>query len=798
MLEHSRPALLDELTAPRNALKPDSKGRIVWGNGTVTLVFAVSDDRPVTLIGMSGRGMEPVDANIACEPDAQPIVELRSSLDGGGDNRLKLAVSSAGLKLRFVRAYELNRLGDERQPVTLLAIVQRDPDGDGPLVTSVFEATAHTSAVRTYTRLCSEEPYPVEAVSSMNATLPMEAAKLEDAQAQVYWGESSWDCENAWQSAPLRSTTLRDRNQVINPGMSSARFARRSTSTWSTGEFEPMGIVEGGGRPGELGHFSFAWQIEHNGAWEWEIGEDDPGLRVSAYGPEYDDHQWFIMLRDNQPFVTVPVSFVVCAGDWQHAVAEMTVQRRALYRAKAMEMGRLEQAEQAKGLVVYNDYMNTLWGDPRIEKELPLVEGAAKVGADVFCIDAGWYDSEDGGWWDMVGEWKPSMNRFGDIRLAGLIHDIQSHGMKAGLWLEPEVIGVRSPLAKMLPDSAFFCRHGVRIADQGRYHLDFRSPVARAHATATVDRLIDEFNVRFFKFDYNTTPGAGTDVDTDSVGEGLLEHCRAVQQWIEQIRAKHPDVMIENCGSGAMRADYAMLSRLDMQSTSDQSDPLVYAAIAAGAGMTVLPEQQGNWGYAQQEMDDETAVFTLAAGILGRLYLSGFIDRMDEARLGLVRDAIALHRTILGGQSHLVPWWPCGLPDFNSPWLVYGLRHAPNVTGLSHDEDWNGTDGQGSEHVDEAQYLTIWRRGGINSLYLEIGEGAHIEQVFPNPAKPEHAPDAKPWRIEWADSETVRIEASADKEPSARVFAITFPQPSADGTADDDASENAGHDIEGR
>ena len=93
--------------------------------------------------------------------------------------------------------------------------------------------------------------------------------------------------------------------------------------------------------------------------------------------------------------------------------------------------------------MVYNDYMNTLWGDPRIEKELPLVEGAAKVGADVFCIDAGWYDSEDGGWWDMVGEWKPSMNRFGDIRLAGLIHDIQSHGMKAGLWLEPEVKIIR-------------------------------------------------------------------------------------------------------------------------------------------------------------------------------------------------------------------------------------------------------------------------------------------------------------------------------------------------------------------
>ena len=67
--------------------------------------------------------------------------------------------------------------------------------------------------------------------------------------------------------------------------------------------------------------------------------------------------------------------------------------------------------------MIYNDYMNTLFGDPRIEKELPLIEGAASVGADVFCIDAGWYDSTDGGWWDMVGEWQASTNRFGDAGL---------------------------------------------------------------------------------------------------------------------------------------------------------------------------------------------------------------------------------------------------------------------------------------------------------------------------------------------------------------------------------------------
>lgn len=47
-----------------------------------------------------------------------------------------------------------------------------------------------------------------------------------------------------------------------------------------------------------------------------------------------------------------------------------------------------------------------------------------------------------------------------------------------------------------------------------------------------------------------------------------------------------------------------------------------------------------------------------------------------------------------------------------------------------------------------------------------------IEQVFPNPDEPDHAPDAKPWTIERMDPETVRLNATTSKRPSARIFAI--------------------------
>ena len=784
-------------------LVPRQDGRLEWGNGVVSMLFDIAADSPVRLCNVVGRNMVPIDGRLSddgkpvVEKDPRPIVEVCAANTGSQDNRLTLIATVAGSQLRFVSA-----LASEPEPGSAdpfrLEITQFAPYADlepkgrefeptaserdaadsaansaseavsadsnaGLVVTSVFEAFPNLSAVRTYTRLQSARQLPIEAVSSLNLTVPMRVNCGKVHRSNIFWGDAAWAVENDWRVRPLRDTQVRNRNQKINPGQSSSRFAMSSTSTWSSGEHEPAGILQVEGSVRRARDFSVMWQIEHNGPWEWEVGEDDPGLHVTAFGPEYKDHGWFTNLGEGNDFESVPVSFAIAAGDWQQAVAEMTLQRRALRIAKARELGRVD----------------TLFGDPRIEKELPLIEGAASVGADVFCIDAGWYDSADGGWWDMVGEWQASTNRFGDAGLRGLADTIRAHGMGLGLWLEPEVIGVKSPLASMLPDSAFFQRHGVRVCDSGRYLLDFRSPEAREHVTRTVDRLIDDFGAVFFKFDYNTIPGVGTDLNAESVGDGLLEHCRAYVDWLDDLRRRHPDVMIENCGSGAMRADYAQLSRLDLQSTSDQCDPLIYAAIAAGAGMTILPEQQGNWGYAQQEMDDETAVFTLATGVLGRLYLSGFIDRMTEPRLSLVRDAIALHRCVLADQQHMVPFWPSGLPDFDGDWLAVGLRHVETDMRDAYaygESAWNEQaaeqNDQQPQPEDKPDYIIVWRRGGTPSVNMPLDADQTIEQVFPNPAEPDHAPNAKPWTIERMDPETVRLNAATSKQPSARIFAI--------------------------
>ena len=103
-----------------------------------------------------------------------------------------------------------------------------------------------------------------------------------------------------------------------------------------------------------------------------------------------------------------------------------------------------------------------------------------------------------------------------------------------------------------------------------------------------------------------------------------------------------------------MRMDYALMSLLELQSTSDQMDPALYAPIAAAAPASLAPEQAGNWAYPQPGMPPEEIAFCLVTGLAGRLYLSGHLNRMSDDELALVREGVegvrgAARRTGPGG-----------------------------------------------------------------------------------------------------------------------------------------------------
>jgi alpha-galactosidase len=309
--------------------------------------------------------------------------------------------------------------------------------------------------------------------------------------------------------------------------------------------------------------------------------------------------------------------------------------------------------------------------------------------------------------------------------------------MQAGLWLEPEVIGIHSPLASSLPSTAFVHHRGVRVAEHGRHLLDLRSPEARAHLDAVVDRLVGSLGVTFFKMDYNTMTGPFS---------GSLEHARALLDWLDDVQARYPGLLIENCASGAMRADAAMLSRLHLQSTSDQQDPVLYASIAAAAPAAMLPEQAGNWAYPAPSMSDDLFTLSLVNGVLGRMYLSGYLSSMSGAQREVVGSAIAAHRQVLEIIDTALPEWPLGLPGWEDAWVALGLRAASGDL-----------------------YLSVWALpGASSSVSLPLsgwaGRTVTVEPLFPT--------ELGAWDVSWDAAAGVLHVDHGGATPTARVLRV--------------------------
>ena len=683
--------------------------QVILADGRLELVVQVGEDDVPRLVrlapagtGDAGRAGDAGEVGGAPGRGGLPLVDVVLAGEGRAWSGRRYCESATAPRLRYA-GHERRDGQDHGRPWRQLRVDLADPV-TGLRAEVCYRMAAGSGTVRCWAELVNQGPVALTVTSVTSFLAGAAAGDLAD--LDVWWAGSDWLAEGRWTSRALRAV-LPD----LGPGLATAQprgcFGRTSVGTWSSGRYRPMGALVS-----RVTGRAWLWQVEHQGGWHWQAGERDGAAYLALLGPTGTEHQWRVTLAPGERFRTVPATVAVSDTGFDGALAALTAGRRAVRRP---------HPDHQRLPVIFNDYMNTLMGDPSTERLRPLVATAAAAGAEYFCIDAGWYAEAGQDWWDTVGEWQPAASRFpGGI--GEVLTQIRDHGMVPGLWLEPEVVGVRSPVAARLPAGSFFSLDGQRVVEHGRYHLDLRHPAAIRHLDAVVDTLVGELGVGYLKLDYNINPGAGTDVGGLPPGAGLLGHNRAHLAWLDSVLDRHPGLVLENCASGGMRADHALLARLQVQSTSDQQDLLRYAPIAAAAPAAVPPEQGAVWAYPQPGFTDAEIIFTLCSALLGRIHLSGHLDRMSPAQLRLVTGAIAVYREIRADLARGVPLWPLGPPGWEDPWLALGVR-GPAVT-----------------------HLVIWRRppGGADTALVPLphlrGQPVRAEVLYPA---------AGPGRVSW-------------------------------------------------
>lgn len=628
----------------------------------LNIVFLVRDNGIVELASFAPADrMEVQGENVTVmvkEDVYHPLLEVhetgRSTRDMHG---YKHQLSGASLDYKYVS----HRLEETVYGKELVIDLAADTGMYAEYHMSFYKDSA---VVSVYTVLTNKgtTSVPLEYVSSfIYQNLCGTGVQWYSEKTDIYVPYNSWCSESRWQKYDIKTLNLTD--MVLDghrlPGHGLNGFSYSGKSSWSSVDYLPMGIVH----DRELDE-TYIFQIEHSGQWHIEYGSDFGGrLYVALSGATETEHGWWYNLKPGQSYTTVPAAFGLVRGGMEKAIGELTSYRRAVRRPNP---------DDDNLYVVFNDYMNCLEGDPYEETEIKMIDQAAEMGCEYYCMDAGWYD--DGFWWDRVGEWIESPKRFPN-GLKAVYDHARAKGMKMGMWLEIEVMGVACRLADTLPDDWFICRHGRRHVDNKRYLLDFRNPKVRQYCTDVVERLIRDYGVAFFKVDYNVSMGAGSDLYTDSPAQSIREHYEHLYQWYRELFERHPDLIVENCGSGGMRMDYGMLKLLSLQSTSDQTDYIFNSYIAANAAAAVTPEQAGVWVYPYKD-DREHVIYNFVNGLVHRPYISGQIWQMSRENLGLMAEGVTVYKRIRSEIRRSVPYLPLGFAKLSDAVLAFGVRHA--------------------------------------------------------------------------------------------------------------------------
>ena len=545
--------------------------------------------------------------------------------------------------------------------------------GHHATVTETREVFEETTRLTTTLRNDGDAPLLVDCLSSAFLTgIGGEGRRWYEDRFVIHYCHSVWQGEGQWRHASAEELGL---YPTYNHGHQTT-FRLYSQGSWTTSRHYPLVFIEDKER-GETHYF----EILTGSNWYIEVSakgyKENSSLCVLLTAAFEKNGGWYHELTAGESYTAAPVIFGCAKGGFEAAVAQLTAYKRATYHTD-FPMGAVP--------VCFNDYMNCLWAQPSRDRLLPLIQAAAQVGCEVFCIDAGWFGKRYE-WYKHNGDWQPCDELFGEGGLRGVLDEIKSCGMLPGVWLEMETADRESDFAKAHPE-ALLTRHGHPIG-RGQCFVDFRRQVVRDHLMQVFDDLY-AMGVRFVKNDYNHSTGIGIDPlegQALSMAEALREHTEAFYAFIDQVIATHPGLMIENCGSGAMRCDHTTLSHFHIQSTSDQEYYDRYPSIIQGMAACMPPERAGIWAYPYpvdfHQMPEQGDVFPVTGenvkamiescadgwqtaynmvnGMMGAMYLSGRICYADDRNSRLIADAISIYkenRTLLAGS---VPVYPMGL-----------------------------------------------------------------------------------------------------------------------------------------
>jgi alpha-galactosidase len=373
---------------------------------------------------------------------------------------------------------------------------------------------------------------------------------------------------------------------------------------------------------------------------------------------------------------------------------------------------------------------------------------ASELGFETAVVDAGWFGESklDTDWTKLRGDWDlVNLARF-PSGLERLGEGIIAKGLQPGIWVEAEAVGADSRLRREHPEvlarddstprpDPSFRRGTVSLDSSDPGFLGYvclGSEAGYRHTLESISNTVRVMRARWLKLDFNIDPGRGC-TRTDhghSAGDGLFRHYIGLYRLLDEVRERHPDLLVESCSSGGLRIDLGLARHVHCFFLSDPDYTEHHLQVLWGVAHLLPPLAILHWPWSWwrgdyppsrldwPNLEPEQFDLMLRAAMLHRLGMSYPLPRLSPALRKRIEKHVRLYkervRPLLAG-AELNPLTASpnrgGRGERSSVWQLsaemVGVGTVSIVAGFQLDGQHDLTDFAISDLISDADYFVF-------------------------------------------------------------------------------------------
>lgn len=227
------------------------------------------------------------------------------------------------------------------------------------------------------------------------------------------------------------------------------------------------------------------------------------------------------------------------------------------------------------------------------KKLLKLAKEAKDLGIELFVLDDGWFKGRNDDT-TSLGDWTEDSKKLPN-GLDGLSAKIRKLGLKFGLWVEPEMISIKSALYEKHPDWAIQLPDRAPSLGRNQLLLDFTNPAVIDAIYEQLKSVFEKGCVSYVKWDMNRnfTDVYSRHLTTEAQRTFNHRYVLGLYSLLGRLNEQFPEVLFESCSSGGNRFDLGMLYYMPQTWTSDNTDAVERMDIQYGTSLVYPPSTMG-------------------------------------------------------------------------------------------------------------------------------------------------------------------------------------------------------------